>query len=92
MTFAPTICLDLSGIGTVIALLFIAVTATHWITKVRCDRAWEMDIRRRVTQQIDAPWLKMGEPIILHRPDARDTIFKANPYREQGFDPLQWAA
>jgi hypothetical protein len=29
---------------------------------------------------------------VLNRADARDTIYKANPYREDGFNPLQWAA
>lgn len=78
----PTICVDFTGFGTVCAVAFVFFAAGWWGSKVSSDRAWEADIRRRVSQQIDAPWFPAGEPVLISRQDAESTIFKRHAYRD----------
>ncbi len=72
------------------AILFVSCGltgyVTHWLTRVFTDRSWERDIRKRVAQQLSAPWYCPGEPIVVDRVSAEVSIFKRRPYREEGFD------
>jgi len=63
-------------------LMLLTGVSCYWWGKIKTDRAWQADVTRRAGQAIDAPWFYAGEPILLNRPDAAQTIFRRNPYRE----------
>ncbi len=68
------------------AILFVSCGltgyVTHWWTKIARDRDWERDIRKRVSQQLQSPWVCPGEPIVIPRADKALTIWREHPYRE----------
>lgn len=93
MTF--NICIEPGPIAIHFTWLVLTVSIAalaFFAGRLKSDRAWELDVRRRVAQSVDAPWFFPGEPVAVNRIDAEISIFKRRPYRQEGFDPIQWAA
>lgn len=90
----PQICISFDGFGTVIAVAFIAYIAGYWHKKIKKDRYETIDQSKRDAAAWQANCgLAMGEPVLVNRIDARETLWKPNPYKEaSSFDPMQWAA
>ncbi len=83
MTFSPQICIDFSGFGTVIVIAFLFYTAGYWTKKLKKDRFETIDMTKRSTAAWQANHgLCPGEPILISRIDAAETLWKPNPYRE----------
>lgn len=82
MTFSPTICIDFSGWGTVLAVGFLCFVAGHWLGHLKAVRENEAAVRRMTGQQLSAPWYAPGPPVVVHRVDAEQTIFKRRAFRE----------
>lgn len=86
MTLVITIPEFYTGWPIFLAILFPSLYLTSFITRVRVDRSWQIDVSRRAGQLIDCPWQAPGTPIILNRVDAESTIFRRRPYAEDGFE------
>lgn len=94
MTFSPSFCIEFDGFGTLIAVAFLFYTAGFWHKKIRQDRFETIDQTKRDVAAWQANYgLALGEPVVINRADASETIFRRNPWREDpSFTPLQWAA
>jgi hypothetical protein len=82
MTIVITIPEFYTGWPVFLAILVPSLYLTSFITRIRNDRSWQIDVTRRAAQQIDMPWATPGIPPLLNRIDAEKTIFKRHPWKD----------
>jgi hypothetical protein len=56
-----------------------------FLSRVKADRRWTLDLQKKQQAAWQAPWFAMGEPVVVSRVDAESTIYKRRMWREDGF-------
>src|SRR5687768_7173485 len=81
----PAVNIDFGPLAVHSTWMVICVTVgwVCWLlSRVKTDRCWTQDLQKKQQSAWQAPWLAMGEPVVISRVDAESTIFKRRMYRD----------
>lgn len=77
MTVSLVVNLPSLGVFAVFAaLLFVVAVASYQIGRCIEVRLNEREVRKRASQMVFAPWLPVGEPLVVNRVPANIATFK----------------